>query len=458
MAVLTGALPNTVEGCMAERLNLIKDQRRNLEDKKARGVSVSDGDIEENKQIVARCSSLKEKIGRLSTTHDSLMSMLGDEQDPPVRKTSRRQNRGSARNLRSPKFAWKNLYGNSRNVLYDKSEGLLSSSGELIDSGDPYYLEAVQNYLKTNKFKNAAETFRVHDDSRAGTFVMPDVMAAGILKEVDNSTFMVGLSTVTTVQGNPRLGFRKRLTKADSYNWGSEISDATDNTEDTLSYGQIFMTPHIVTSALRFSRSLVANTGVDIIGMVKGEVAIDLTEFMENTFLLGDGVNKPLGIMVPSPSGIPASRDVSTGSSATVFTFDSLIRLKYSLNSAYRSKARLVLHPDRVADLALKRTEEGGANTGSYLWNPSRVTGEPDQVVGMPIEESYFMPNATGTGNYWGIYGDFSHYRILISSEQYLQTVYELYARTNEIGIFHRLSFDGKPIMGSAFSRGAYGA
>jgi HK97 family phage major capsid protein len=173
----------------------------------------------------------------------------------------------------------------------------------------------------------------------------------------------------------------------------------------------------------------------------------------EKGFLVGNGVNQPLGVFTPSPLGISTGRDVATGNEATKITMTGLINAKYTLKGAYWPRAKWLFHRDAVKQIALLRDDAGGAGTGQYLWMPSVREGEPDSLLGRPMMVSEYTPNTFTTGKYVGIFGDFSHYWIADSLQMEMQRLVEKYAELNQIALIGRMESDGMPVLEEAFVR-----
>ena len=79
--------------------------------------------------------------------------------------------------------------------------------------------------------------------------------------------------------------------------------------------------------------------------------------------------------------------------------------------------------------------------------------GEPDRLLNVPIFMSEFAPNTFTTGQFVGIIGDFRFYWIADAFDMEIQSLLELYARTNQTGFIARLKTDGMPQIEEAFAR-----
>src|SRR5262249_34821442 len=127
----------------------------------------------------------------------------------------------------------------------------------------------------------------------------------------------------------------------------------------------------------------------------------------EKAFLLGTGVQQPLGLFVASADGVPTSRDVSTGNTTTDIGADGLIEAKYSLKGNYWPRARWIWSRE-----AVKRIRKMKDGNGQYLWQAGLAGGQPDTILDVPYSVSEYAPNTFTTGLYVGIIGDLNQYWI----------------------------------------------
>ena len=91
--------------------------------------------------------------------------------------------------------------------------------------------------------------------------------------------------------------------------------------------------------------------------------------------------------------------------------------------------------------------------TNQYLWQPGLVSGEPDRLLNMPVDESEYAPNTFTTGLYVGLLANWDYYWILDSLDLAIQVLVELYAGSNKNGYHARYEGDGMPVLGEAFAR-----
>ena len=479
-AAVLDTFPDTAQGCLDERFKLIKEVREDADNAAKDEKPMNREAVVKNGKKLERARKLKDEHDRLikeenSGSYKGLLSDLGsmeDELEEPVNKRittgqgGRLQHESDVENFEASlnpgfkRFSWnvgdRTRNGRPVNRSIDIGGRRASHEYRLLNRQRIVGNERV--ILGPNGQPiNTLTTIQSGDDTRAGYFVLPEQMTGEILKTVDDDVFVQQWARVTYLRNAKTVGIRRRTAKANAFNWGSELSDATDNLENALKYGKRVLEPHYITGAFRLSRDLIAMADINIEQEVISELMIDLREFLEQGYFTGDGVQKCLGLLTASADGISTSRDWTFGTTATTFNFNTIIKAKYNLKSRYLRNAFIVMHPDRIAELAMLRTDSGaGAGTGPYLWQPSRIQGDPDVACGVQIRPSYFMPSATGSGNYFALFGDFSYYRIVIGMEMEMQILREIRARTNENEYLFRMKLDAAPVMEEAFLRFKY--
>lgn len=296
-------------------------------------------------------------------------------------------------------------------------------------------------------------TLQSDDAQRGGYLVADQVFASELLKEVDDLLFIMQRAKVHTVPDASSLGIRKRTSRASTFGWSSELQVSDRDT--ALKYGKKILTPHHLTGSIKISRDLARRSSL-IVPEVRGELARDGAEAMEDGFLLGNGDRKPLGVFVASNDGIPTSRDQQTGST-TNFTADGLIQAKYGLKAQYRRGDRgevsWMFHRDGIEKIALLKD-----SNNQYLFRVgagfAADNGMPeDMLLGYPVDESERCPNTFTTGQYVGILANWRYYEIALSLDMEIQVLVELNARSNEYEYIARLKVDGMPTLDEAFVR-----
>lgn len=307
---------------------------------------------------------------------------------------------------------------------------------------------AFVNHLQTGTDQSMAEYRALAQDNptQAGYLVPPEQFVNELIKELADATFMRQKAKVLPPLKNAQsLGYPTRTAGMSSFAWGTEIQAPTPDA--SLAFGKREFKPNPGTSEILISKTLIRNVS-NADALIRAEIAEEIGKEYETAYMTGDGVGKPLGLFVASNDGIPTSRDVSTGNTATEIKFDGLIEAKYTVKDKYQAMCEWIFHR-----LAIKQLAKLKNSDGQYIWQASVVLGTPDMLLGKPVNGSEYAPSTFTTGQYVGIYGDLKNYWICDSLAMEIQVLMELYARTNQVDYLTRIETDGAPVQPAAFAR-----
>lgn len=322
--------------------------------------------------------------------------------------------------------------------------------GLAIPEAEKRQVEAYRKYLRSGMNALSGDEVRALNsgsDVEGGYLKAPEVMVKQLLKGLDNQVFMRANATVLPpMMADSSLGVPTLDADLDDYDWTTELQ--TGNEDTAMRFGKREMRPHPMAKRIKISKTLLRSAAMPIEQIVNQRMVYKLGITQEKAYLNGDGNRKPLGVYVASNDGIPTSRDVSTGNTTTAVTFDGLIEAKYALKAPYWAKARWQFHRDAVKAITKIKDADG-----NYIWRQSVRDGEADTILGRPLDVSEYVPNTFTTGNYVGMFADFSYYWIADSLDLQIQRVVELYAETNQDGFIARYEGDGAPVLAEAFAR-----
>lgn len=309
-------------------------------------------------------------------------------------------------------------------------------------------LEAFRNHLVLGNTETmrAYNALSMDNPTQAGYLVAPEQFVSELIKGIDDMTFIRKKAKVLpALKSAHSLGYPTRTARMGAAVWGTELAAPTADT--TLAFGKKEFKPNPATAEILLSNTLVRNyPGAD--GLVRDELAYVFASLQETAHMLGTGVGQPLGLFVASADGIPSSRDVSTGNTATEMKFDGLMEAKYSVKAQYQTGCEWIFNRIGVKQLAKLKN-----NDGQYIWQPSVVLGTPDLLLGKPVNSSEFAPSTFTASQYVGLYGDLKFYWIVDTLSLGIQVLTELYARTNQIDYIARLETDAQPVLAEAFAR-----
>lgn len=283
-------------------------------------------------------------------------------------------------------------------------------------------------------------------DVSGGYIVTPEQFVNKLIKALDNQVFMRPLANVMQITKADSLGAPTIDADPDDADWTSEIQTGRDDTG--LTFGKRSLTPHPLAKRIKVSNKLLRLASMSAEDIVLNRLAYKFAIAEEKAFLTGSGSQQPLGVFTASSLGISVSRDVATANTTTAMTADGLINAKYSLKAQYQKIAQWLFHRDGVKQIA--KLKDGD---GQYLWQPSLQAGQPDMLLGRPVNMSEYAPNTFTTGQYVGMFADFSNYWIAESLQYVIQRLAELYAESNQVGFIGRQEVDGMPVLEEAFAR-----
>lgn len=314
------------------------------------------------------------------------------------------------------------------------------------DTPEARQLSEFRSYLRTGVAGEALRALQAGSDPEGGHIVAPPVWVAKLIQAMDSTLWIRNSATVHTLNRAASMGAPSLDTDLDDAEWTSELSTGSD--DDAMKFGKRELTPHPCAKRVKVSKKLLRVGALPIEGIIMDRLRYKFGVTQEKAYLLGNGNKKPLGVFVASNDGIPTSRDVSAGNTATAITFNGVIEAKYALKAQYWPNAQWVYHRDVVKELVKLKDQEG-----QYIWRQSVKEGEPDTLLGRPIRISDFAPNTFAASQYVGIFGDFSYYWICTALDLQVQYLRELYAEKNQDGFIGRLEEDGMPVLAEAFSR-----
>jgi HK97 family phage major capsid protein len=284
-------------------------------------------------------------------------------------------------------------------------------------------------------------------DAKGGYLSTPTQLADEIIRQCYDYLFIKDLCTSVKMGEAKALGVPQLSTRMADASWTTEVQAVTEDT--TMALGRRDLTPNLCSKLAKVSiRMLYGASNVE--AFITAELAYKFALTIEKAYLSGTGSGQPLGIFTASASGVPTSRDVSTGNSSTAIGAANIYELKYALKAPYRRdpSCRWLWSRDAIKSI-MKLTD----SQSRYLWEPSLQAGTPDRLLNIPVAESEWVPNTFTTGLYVGAIGALRYFWEARVDDVQIQRLVERYADTNEVGFIGRIYLDGSPALGEAFAR-----
>lgn len=310
------------------------------------------------------------------------------------------------------------------------------------------YRAAYEKFLKSGSTAGLEQRVLQADNLPEGGFlVAPQQMAAGLIKGVDDLVLIRQWATVHSVGSSDSLGHPTLDTDVSDAEWTGELGSPTNDTAPR--FGKRELKPHQLMKEIRVSQKLIRKVA-SVEALVNQRLSYKFGVSQEKAFMTGDGANKPLGLFTASSDGISTGRDVNSGANTT-FTFDGVIKAKWSIKSAYwgRPGFRYLFHRDCMREIALLKDGENRYLLRSDASKPNQYT-----IDGTAVELSEFAPNTFTQNLYGGLVGDFSFYHIADSMSLLIQRIVDSEAaRKNSVHMIAVADADGMPVLEEAFAR-----
>ena len=279
--------------------------------------------------------------------------------------------------------------------------------------------------------KNALQ---VGADSEGG-YLVPDEFEQTLIQTLEEQNiFRQYANVITTSSGDRKIPV---VASKGSASWVDEegVIPESDNT-----FGQVSIGAYKLATMLKVSDELLNDSAFNLESYIATEFARRIGVKEEESFFIGDGTGKPIGIFAATGGaelGVAAA-------SATAITLDEIMDLFYSLKTPYRKNATFMMN-----DATVKAIRKLKDNNNQYLWQPSVTAGTPDTILNRPIVTSAYVP-VIAAGNKTIAFGDFGYYWIADRQGRSFKRLNELFAATGQVGFMATERVDGKLILPEA--------
>ena len=289
------------------------------------------------------------------------------------------------------------------------------------------------NVLRGKADAAVMNSLKVGEDE-AGGYLVPIEYERKLITGLDEENIFRKLAHVIRTGGDRKIPVVATRGEASWVDEEGVIPESDD------SFGQITLGAYKIATMIKVSEELVADNVFNLEGYIAQEFARRIGAKEEESFLTGDGIGKPTGLLHDTYGGEVGA----TAATATNVKVDDIIDLYYSLKAPYRRKATFVMHDQTVKDVRKFKD-----STGNYLWQPSVKESEPDKILGRPIYTSVYMP-IIAAGAKSVLFGDFDYYWIADRQGRVFRRLNELFAVTGQIAYLATQRVDGKLILPEA--------
>lgn len=292
-----------------------------------------------------------------------------------------------------------------------------------------------------SKFTNTADVLSV-GVSADGGYTVPDEFADSIVEGLKEENVIRRLATTI----NTNSGTFKIPTAGDEAQ-ATWVDESGAYTQTDVSFGQVTLSHHKLGAVIKATEELLNDSAFDMEDYIRRALIRSIGVGEEEAFINGTGVSpqtdRPTGVIAG------ASGNLTLGTAGTIKA-DDIINLIYSLAAPYRKKAVFLTNDATLA--TVRKLKDGN---GVYMWQPALTQGEPDRLMGYPIETSPQYPTIGATaGTYVPmLFGDFSWYYIAQRKAMSIKVLNELYAINGQVGFLVSERVDGKVVLPEAIKK-----
>lgn len=340
------------------------------------------------------------------------------------------------------------LQGQVREIQTAAARPRLSRDGQEIDAQAAAYADAWNLFARTGEetpeLVRAQNAMSTGSDADGG-YAVPEELDRNILSLMQDVSPFRRLANVITV-GSPNYRKLVNVHGAASGWVGETDPRSATNTAQlaqlTPFWGEIYANPQITQTTLD-------DVFFDVERWHADEVSSEFAQQEGAAFTSGDGTNKPKGFLAYTTA---ATRDsarafgtlqyIPTGVAAAIgddthAAADVLIDVIHNTKAGLRSGAIWLMNSLTVG--AYRKVKDGD---GNYIWQPSVQAGQPNMLLGYPVEESEDMPDIAADalpvayGNFKRGYTIVDRVGIRVLRDPYTNKPYVGFYTTKRVGGF----------------------
>jgi HK97 family phage major capsid protein len=238
-----------------------------------------------------------------------------------------------------------------------------------------------------------------------GGYLVDPQTAATIRSALKSSASIRSIANVVTVEATT---FDVLIDHSDvGTGWATESGSIAESA--TPQIDRISIPLNELSAMPKASQRLLDDSAFDIEGWLAERIADKFARAEAQSFISGDGVDKPKGFLAH-----PAVADgawtwgnlgyVATGNAgdfATTNASDAVVDLVYALDSTYRANGSFVMNSKTAG--AVRKMKDAD---GRFLWADGLQAGEPARLMGYPVLVAEDMPDIAANA-YAIAFGDF---------------------------------------------------
>lgn len=317
--------------------------------------------------------------------------------------------------------------------------------------------------LGTARLTGAEKRAIIQSDDAQGGYLRPyEEFVADLIKAVDNEVPFQARCPKFTLTKAKRIRMPSYDTIASQALWTQELTTAPADT--AMAFGGRMIEANPLSKLVKISVDMLNEANIDgdrsadgsvatgpIENFLKAEIARAQGYAIEEAYMTGNGVGRPLGLFVASDDGVPTSADISTDIATNGNLADKLISCRYAMKQQYRKRAEWLFSRQILEQIRLLKD-----GNGRYMYTTGDDAILGDRLLGIPVTESEFVPNTLANNTYIGALADFSFYQTVDTKTVAWYELREMFITSGQVGFLVVVHRGGKPLLAEAFKRLKY--
>ncbi|WP_097474097.1 phage major capsid protein, partial [Escherichia coli] len=243
--------------------------------------------------------------------------------------------------------------------------------------------DELRSYILTGETRNLSGSV----PADGGYTVIPELNRE-IMRQLSDESVMRKICTVKTIHSNEF----KQLVSAGGAVVEHGEEGAARNQTATPKLNEVSIRLYPIYAYPKTTQEIIDFSEVDIMGWLSSEIGDTFVDTEETDLVSGDGEKKAKGFLAfPRTADNDKTRPFGTLQTKKVtgsLSADMLIDLKFTLRNKYRKKAVWVMNSNTAASAQKLKNA-----TGDYIWRDRLQAGDPDSLLGLPVEYLEFMPD-----------------------------------------------------------------
>lgn len=209
------------------------------------------------------------------------------------------------------------------------------------------------------------------------------------------------------------------------------VAEYEQSSRRALSFGSVTLKAYTYrTPIIPVSQELLQDSAFNLDSLLSGLLAESFGRGVNEHLTTGSGNGQPKGI-------VTAAKDSGVTAGAAAITFDNLLDLIKSVDSAYARSGKFMFNRNTLFELAKLKDQNN-----RYIWQDGTVSGQPSTIFSKPYIINDDMADI-GAGNASILFGDLQKYKIRMVKSFKVIRLNELLAEYLSIGLFGFARVDG---------------